>query len=68
MEGPKLDVTVNWLRATPWSDAAAASLRAWSRRHAERRALAALDPEQLRDIGVHPADAYGEWSKPFWRR
>jgi len=44
-----------------------ASLREWSDRHAQRRALRELPEEMLKDIGLSRADAYRESSKPFWR-
>lgn len=42
-------------------------LALWHSRHSERRVLAALTAEQLRDIGVSAGDAAHEASKPFWR-
>lgn len=32
----------------------------------QRRALLALDPHQLRDIGITPAQATAEAQKPVW--
>lgn len=32
----------------------------------ERRQLAMLDEHALKDIGISRADAYREWSRPFW--
>ena len=43
-------------------------LALWQQRAAQRRALAALPDELLKDIGVSRADAMIEASKPFWRR
>ncbi len=43
-----------------------ARLRAWMRLHAERRALARLDPRLLDDIGVTPMEAGSEAMRPFW--
>ena len=43
-------------------------LGAWRSRSAERRQLAALSPHLLKDLGIGPADAAREVSKPFWRR
>jgi uncharacterized protein YjiS (DUF1127 family) len=40
--------------------------RSW-RRAASRRALAAMDDRELRDIGLCRSDVYLEISKPFWR-
>ena len=42
-------------------------LRLWLRRIRTRRALAALHPDQLRDIGLEPWDLRAEIDKPFWR-
>lgn len=33
----------------------------------QRRALAALTDDQLRDIGLSRSDVAGESAKPFWR-
>jgi uncharacterized protein YjiS (DUF1127 family) len=38
----------------------------WRARAAERDALASMSERELRDIGVTPAQAYAEASKPFW--
>jgi uncharacterized protein YjiS (DUF1127 family) len=35
---------------------------------AQRRALAELDDDRLRDIGRTRAEAQAEAAKPFWRR
>ena len=43
-------------------------LRKWCRRMREREQLARLSDLDLRDIGLTPADAWAEFSKPFWRR
>jgi len=42
-------------------------LRLWLRRIHTRRALAALHPDQLRDIGLEPWALRAEIDKPFWR-
>ena len=42
------------------------SLGCWSQIAAERRRLARLDREQLADIGITPAEAAREASRPFW--
>jgi uncharacterized protein YjiS (DUF1127 family) len=42
-----------------------AAVRRWLERRRTRRALAALDPHQLRDIGVPPAEALRE-SRRWW--
>ncbi|WP_051356615.1 DUF1127 domain-containing protein [Azorhizobium doebereinerae] len=39
----------------------------WIWRAQSRRALAELDADRLRDIGVHPRVARREAEKPFWR-
>ncbi|HWI27166.1 MAG TPA: DUF1127 domain-containing protein [Stellaceae bacterium] len=44
-----------------------ARLDCWRRRIQGRADLALLDERSLRDIGVSPAQARYEASKPFWR-
>jgi uncharacterized protein YjiS (DUF1127 family) len=44
-----------------------ALLRGWYRRARSRHELAQLDARLLRDIGLDPAQALHEASKPFWR-
>ncbi len=39
----------------------------WIERSDQRRALAALEPRLLKDVGVSPAKAMTECNKPFWR-
>jgi uncharacterized protein YjiS (DUF1127 family) len=39
----------------------------WRRRQRERAELARLDPRELRDIAVTPAEVSQEVRKPFWR-
>jgi uncharacterized protein YjiS (DUF1127 family) len=39
----------------------------WVARVRQRRALAALDDQMLRDIGIARYDAARECGKPFWR-
>jgi uncharacterized protein YjiS (DUF1127 family) len=39
----------------------------WTARRRDRRALAALDPHLLRDIGLNEDQAAREAGKPFWR-
>jgi uncharacterized protein YjiS (DUF1127 family) len=39
----------------------------WIERARQRRALARLDDQTLRDIGITRADATHEAQKPFWR-
>ena len=41
-------------------------VRSW-RRAESRRALAAMDDRELRDIGLGRSDIHLEISKPFWR-
>ena len=48
--------------------AIAATVWQWRERSRSRRALAAFDDHQLRDIGLSRADAWRESSKCFWRR
>ena len=36
-------------------------------RSRQRRALASLNDDQLRDIGLSRSDVAGETEKPFWR-
>lgn len=45
----------------------AATVSVWLERSRSRRALAAFDDHQLRDIGISRADAWRESSKRFWR-
>ena len=47
--------------------ALAVTLAAWENRRRSRTALARLDTHLLRDIGLAPARAAEEASKPFWR-
>jgi len=42
-------------------------LRLWLQRIETRRALAKLDTERLRDVGLSAAEARRECRKPFWR-
>lgn len=39
----------------------------WIERRRQRKALAGLDDQQLRDIGITRLDAARECEKPFWR-
>jgi uncharacterized protein YjiS (DUF1127 family) len=41
--------------------------RQWVQRSRQRRQLAALTPEQLRDIGITSEAAQREAAKPFWQ-
>jgi uncharacterized protein YjiS (DUF1127 family) len=47
------------MRAISWVERAFRTAR-------ERRQLMVLDERALKDIGLSPADAHGEWSRPFW--
>jgi uncharacterized protein YjiS (DUF1127 family) len=47
--------------------AAFSLLAAWIERARQRRALAALDDQMLRDIGITRVEAARECEKPFWR-
>jgi uncharacterized protein YjiS (DUF1127 family) len=42
-------------------------IASWIERARQRRALAGLDDQMLRDIGITRADAAREAGKPFWR-
>jgi len=53
--------------AAPGIDALLARLAAMAQRQRQRRDLAALDDDRLRDIGVSRAEARAEAAKPFWR-
>jgi uncharacterized protein YjiS (DUF1127 family) len=44
-----------------------AMLIEWRRRRIGRAALRRLSERQLRDIGITPAEAERECTKPFWR-
>ena len=44
-----------------------AVLRLWLTRLRNRRALAALHPEQIREAGLDPWQLRAEIRKPFWR-
>jgi uncharacterized protein YjiS (DUF1127 family) len=46
--------------------AAISTVALWIERSRSRRALAALDDHQLRDIGVSQGEARIESAKPFW--
>ncbi len=39
----------------------------WGEKHRTRRALLALNDDQLKDIGISRADAYSEGTMSFWR-
>jgi uncharacterized protein YjiS (DUF1127 family) len=60
-------VTLSASPASPRPAMGASVLRLWLRRIRTRRALAALHPDQLRDIGLEPWDLRAEIDKPFWR-
>jgi len=42
-------------------------LSLWLGRIRDRRALAALHPDQMRDAGIDPFRLRAEIAKPFWR-
>ncbi len=44
-----------------------AILRRWHERARQRRQLAQLDDDRLRDIGISREQALAEARKPFWR-
>ena len=63
------------LSRTSWPDrlrracvACASWLWTCAERSAQRRALAELDDDRLRDIGLTREEAQAEAAKPFWRR
>lgn len=43
-----------------------ATVALWADRVSQRRALASLTVEALKDVGIDPADAMQEAAKPFW--
>jgi uncharacterized protein YjiS (DUF1127 family) len=45
----------------------ASTVTLWSQRHRSRLALKNVDAHMLRDIGLDPASAAIEATKPFWR-
>ena len=47
--------------------AAVALIARWIERARQRRTLAALDDQHLRDIGITRVDAVREAEKPSWR-
>ncbi len=46
---------------------AAGVVRRWAERRRSRLALARLDLDLVRDIGLDPAAAQAEAARPFWR-
>lgn len=50
-----------------WFRSAAEQLQLMLDKHRQRQQLAQLTIEQLMDMGIDPADAYKEISKPFWK-
>ncbi|HLN37266.1 MAG TPA: DUF1127 domain-containing protein [Xanthobacteraceae bacterium] len=44
-----------------------ALIKIWWRRMQDRRTLATMSDQSLRDIGISRYEAYYEASKPFWR-
>lgn len=43
------------------------ALAAWQRRHMQRRRLAELSPEALKDMGISEAEVWLETRRPFWQ-
>lgn len=43
------------------------TLKCWHARSRQRRQLAQLPPEMLKDIGISRYDALSEAAKPFWK-
>lgn len=54
--------------ALPWHRHIGRACAHALKRHAERRALAALDDRQLADVGLTRAQVQREARKPFWVR
>jgi uncharacterized protein YjiS (DUF1127 family) len=52
--------------ASPARSSLFATVALWADRASQRRALASLTVEALKDIGLDPADAMQEAAKPFW--
>ena len=52
--------------AAPARPSILATVALWVDRVRQRRALASLTVEALKDIGIDPADAMQEAAKPFW--
>jgi len=48
------------------SNTIAATMATWIARHGQRRALAALPPHMLNDIGITRRQQIQESGKPFW--
>lgn len=44
------------------------TIKSWHARSRQRRQLAQLPPEMLKDIGISRSDALSEAAKPFWQR
>jgi uncharacterized protein YjiS (DUF1127 family) len=44
-----------------------ALVKMWRRRMQDRRTLATMSEQSLRDIGITRCDAFYEARKPFWR-
>jgi uncharacterized protein YjiS (DUF1127 family) len=61
---------VGWLLSADfgrsWAFAAISTVFVWAERSRSRRALAALDDHQLRDVAISRAAARTESAKPFW--
>ena len=70
-----VQITQSWqgrhwrgLRWHPRSDRGwIALVKVWWRRMQDRRTLATMNDQTLRDIGITRYDAFYEASKPFWR-
>jgi len=50
-----------------WALRLFAILSLWQQNARTRRQLAQLDPRQLADAGINPAERLAELEKPFWR-
>ena len=42
------------------------ALEIWGNRYRQRRQLAEMDQERLRDMGIGPSEVSREIAKPFW--
>ena len=53
-------------RGATWIDRAVSRVRRWHRLARQRRALAQLSDQILKDIGLSRVDALREAARPFW--
>ena len=50
-----------------WLSSTLSTVRRWSERRSQRRALGLLDERMLKDIGLTRTDVAHEQRKPFWQ-